>query len=348
MGNADGKIKNSMVGAGSNYPQAPAMDSSNVHLLITALDYKYTENALTCTRDGDNMQKLARACGLQTVQVMYNEECTKEKVAAMIQTVGSECQNDDFFIFYYSGHGTNLQDQSGDEADGQDEAFCFVTPDGQISYESCMRDDDFAACICDNVPESAQILILTDCCHSGTIADLDGEQWAGRRAISITGCLDSQTSGDIGRGGIFTHSMLMAIENLKRSGEEEYSVGALFNATLVEDKRIFNSAQDITVQCTSSVKPDEMQWPMMPVAHYRAPLSQAAEAVQQGDPSEPSAEGMQANAELCEQLGISPQTLQFLTETGINALPEDYRNQVRPLVGPCFQIITYLVQQICK
>lgn len=211
-----------------------------------------------------------------------------------------------------------------------------------------MRDDDFVTCVCDSVPDSAQVLILTDCCHSGTIADLDGEQWAGRKAISVTGCLDSQTSGDMGRGGIFTHSMLMAIENLQRSGEQEYSVGAMFNATLVEDKRIFNSAQDITIQCTSSVKPDEMQWPMTPAERYQAPLSQAAEAAQQGDPSTSSAAGMQANAELCDALGISPQTLQFLTDTGINALPDDYQAQIKPMVGPCFQIITFLVQQICS
>jgi len=348
MGNADGKTTNSMVAAENNYPQTRAMDGSNVHLIIVALDYKYTQNALTCTKDGNNIQKLAKACGVQNVQVMYNEECTKENVAARIQIVGSQCQQDDFFIFYYSGHGTNMDDQNGDEKDGQDEAFCFVTPDGQISYESCMRDDDFAACICNSVPDSAQVLILTDCCHSGTIADLDGEQWAERRAISVTGCLDGETSGDIGRGGIFTHSMLMAIENLQRSDEREYSVGALYNATLVEDKRIFNSAQNITIQCTSSVKPDEMQWPMTPVERYQAPLSQAAEAAQQADPSAPSAAGMQANAELCDMLGISPNTLQFLTDTGINALPEDYQSQIKPMVGPCFQIITYLVQQICK
>lgn len=345
MGNAGGKTTNSKVAAGNNYPQSRATAGSNVHLLIVALDYKQTSNPLTCTKDGDNMQRLAEACGLQHVEVMYNEDCTKDNVAAKIQSVGSQCQQDDFFIFYYSGHGTNMEDQSGDEADGQDEAFCFVTPDGQISYDSCMRDDDFASCICENIPESAQVLILTDCCHSGTIADLDGENWAGRKAISVTGCLDSETSGDIGRGGIFTHSMLMAIENLKRSDELEYSVGALYNATLVEDERIFSSAQNITIQCTSSVQPDEMQWPMTPVERYLSPLSQAAEA--QGDPSAP-ATGLQGNAELCEALGIQPQTLQFLTDTAINALPEDYQNQIKPVVGPCFQIITFLVQQICK
>jgi len=190
------------------------------------------------------MGKLAEACQVEDVHTMYDEECTKENVKRKIQMVGRQCRSDDFFIFYYSGHGVNMKDQSGDEKDGEDEAFCFVTPDGQITVESCMVDDDFSHCLIESVPDDVQIVILTDCCHSGTIADLDSPSWGTRKAISITGCLDNQTSGDMGRGGIFTHSMLLAIAKLKQAGEAQYSVGALFNATLSEDNRVFNSAQD--------------------------------------------------------------------------------------------------------
>merc|ERR1719362_1737192 len=103
---------------------------------------------------------------------MYDEECTKENVQQMIEQIGGQLSEGDFFIFYYSGHGTNLQDQSGDEDDGEDEAFCFVTQDGQVSYESCMSDDDFADILTSAIEdESVKILVLTDCCHSGTICD---------------------------------------------------------------------------------------------------------------------------------------------------------------------------------
>merc|ERR1719327_2589280 len=83
----------------------------------------------------------------------------------------------------------------------------------------CTGDDVFADVVTSSLDESVRILILTDCCHSGSIADLDNECWHGRQAVSITGCLDEQTSGDIGRGGIFTHSMLMAVSNLQQRGE---------------------------------------------------------------------------------------------------------------------------------
>lgn len=250
-------------------------NDGEVHLLICALDYKQTDNSLTCSLDGKNVEELARVCGVRDVTAMYDEECTSEAVSRAIQQVGSRCSEGDYFVFYYSGHGTNLADQSGDEADGQDEALCFVTPDGQINYESCMSDDTFAELVTQHVPGGCRCLILTDCCHSGTIADLEKDIWSDHEAISVTGCMDSQTSGDMGKGGIFTHSMLVAIQKLVEGGDEEFSVGMLYNTTLQYDKRIFDSPQDISIQCTANMKPDGMAWPFVPPDSYVSPMMKA-------------------------------------------------------------------------
>jgi len=345
---AASKITNQQVSGASNFTR---MEGSKVRLIITALDYRKTTNPLTCTKDGKNMQSLAQACAVGEVQVMYDEQCTKDNVKQLIQMVGSHCRPGDFFVFYYSGHGTSMKDVSGDEEDGEDEAFCFVTPDGQITYESCMVDDDFSEVVSASVPDDVNVLILTDCCHSGTIADLTSPCWAGRKAISITGCLDSQTSGDMGRGGIFTHSMLLAIDKLLRAGEAEYSCGMLFNATLKQDNAVFNSAQDITIQCTSSVTPDGMAWPFCPVRPYKAPLSQAAEAAvpasSDGESSPASGADLQQNAELCEALGISPQVLQFVTSTAVDSLPDNFQAQIKPMLPTCFALLTLAAKRIC-
>jgi len=200
---------------------APAVSGEgNIYVLILALDYKATAHPLTCSIDGRNMEQLVRSCGIpqQNITAMYDEQCTKENVQEQIEQIAAQCQPGDFFVYYYSGHGTNMADQTGDEADGQDEAFCFVTPDGQVSYESCMTDDDFSDVMTSNLDDGVNIIILTDCCHSGTIADFDTGDWSNKKAISIAGCEDDQTSGDIGKGGIFTHSMLMASGQLTEEG----------------------------------------------------------------------------------------------------------------------------------
>jgi hypothetical protein len=258
---------------------------------------------------------------------MYDEQCTKDNAFQAIQQICSRCGEDDYFILYYSGHGTNLEDDDGDEDDGQDEALCFVDANGQISFDTCMRDDDLAECISEALDESTRVLILTDCCHSGTIADLDKDVWEDRQVISITGCLDSQTSGDIGKGGIFTHSMLLAIDQLQNSVDdgEGYSVGMLYNATLENDDKVFNSAQDITMQSTRNVRPDGMAWPLIPQGEYRAPLTQATQSAQSAagqtgeDPSDPSAvqAALQANPQMAAQFGINPAMVQFIHGSGL-------------------------------
>jgi len=245
----------------------------SVHMLINALDYKKTQNPLTCTIDATNIQELVAACNISDVDVMLNEECTKGNVEARMRQVGSRCNPGDTFVFYYSGHGTNIKDLSGDEADGTDEAYCFVTPDGQITLESCMIDDDFAKIITSAIPDSCTVLVLSDCCHSGTICDFEKSCWMNRTAISISGCQDNQTSGDIGKGGIFTHSMLMAIDKAVKSGETAFTVEKLYNDTLDQDNTIFNSPQNITIQW---VEPDSVPsgvaWPLVPPESYTAPL----------------------------------------------------------------------------
>jgi len=245
-----------------------------VFVMMCCLDYKQTSNPLSCTIDGKNMVRLLDACQVpqENRVVMFDEQCTVENVKAQLESMGQRVGEGDHFVFYYSGHGTNLKDYSGDEVDGQDEAFCFVTPDGQVCFESCMSDDDFATALTSCFSEGVKIIILTDCCHSGTIADFRSEKWLGRKAVSITGCLDAQTSGDIGRGGIFTHSMLLAIAEMQGEGQGQYSVGKLYNRTLRKDDEVFSSQQDICMMCAPDFKPNQIVWPLVPMQEYSSPL----------------------------------------------------------------------------
>jgi len=289
-----------------------------VHMLIMALDYKRTSNPLTCSMDGRNMQALARACGVQDCVAMYDEQCTKENVFRAIEEIGSRCGKDDYFVFYYSGHGTNVEDEDGDEGDGEDEAFCFVDPNGQISANTLMTDDEFSEAVINATEDGVRIVVLTDCCHSGTIADLSKDEWGQREVVSIAGCLDSQTSGDMGRGGIFTHSMLLAIDQLQDAGSQEYSVGMLHNATLENDNRVFNSAQDITIQWSAATKPNKLAWPLIPQGEYKAPLTQAASATGATNAEEAIQQAM-VNPQLLAQLGIKPQLVQFINTSGLTS-----------------------------
>lgn len=252
--------------------QAPIFTGCQSHMIILALDYPGTGNELTCTVDGKNMEQLARSCGVNDIEVLLNNEANKANVLRAIEEVGSRCNEGDYFIFNYSGHGTSVPDKDGDEDDGKDEALCLVTPEGKLVWSEFLTDDDFAEAVCEAVGDGVNILIMCDCCHSGTIGDFTDPCWEGKKAISMSGCTDQQTSGDTGRGGIWTHSLLIAIEQMKQDGNDDYSVGQLYNMQLDKDEVVFHSEQDITLMCSPELNgPEDMAWPLIPPGNYRAP-----------------------------------------------------------------------------
>lgn len=195
--------------------------------------------------------------------------------SSCIKSIGSRCRENDFFVFYYSGHGTEVPDENGDEKDGMDEAFCFVTPSGQVNRSSLMTDDEFVDALLKGVHEDTNLLVLADCCHSGTIVDLQKSSWSQRSAVAMVGCTDAQTSADIGVGGVFTHSLLLAMEKL--SQDDHYAVGKLYNTTVKENERVFQGKQTITLQCSVHTEPNKLPWPFVPKpkGSYESPLRSA-------------------------------------------------------------------------
>lgn len=68
----------------------------------------------------------------------------------------------------YSGHGTYLRDRSGEERDGRDEALA------PLDYQSKgFIVDDTIKNYLSEIPATCQIFCLFDCCHSGTMCDLE-------------------------------------------------------------------------------------------------------------------------------------------------------------------------------
>lgn len=85
-------------------------------------------------------------------------------------------------IVYYIGHGTYTADTSGDEDDGRDE--CLLMMDGVI------LDDDLYKAITSHKNASNKLILLTDCCHSGTIYDVPDRD----DILTISAAADDQTA----------------------------------------------------------------------------------------------------------------------------------------------------------
>ena len=120
------------------------------------------------------MKEVAEGLGFKPagIKVVMDQEATLEGVrTALRQWLVEGAGPKDRVLIYYSGHGTQLPDENGDEEDGLDEALTMhdlgrIQRDGKTTLGGVLMDDEMSATLA-KIP-SKQVLVLIDACHSGT------------------------------------------------------------------------------------------------------------------------------------------------------------------------------------
>lgn len=112
-----------------------------------------------CEFDANDMAAVATSRGMKST-VLLTKNGTRSKTLAAIRAAAKRLVAGDLFFLTYSGHGGQVPDVSGEEADKNDETWCLY--DGQfIDDELYLELSRFAA--------GVRILVLSDSCHSGTV-----------------------------------------------------------------------------------------------------------------------------------------------------------------------------------
>jgi metacaspase-1 len=190
--------------------------------LIIGINYVGSSYELRgCWNDAQNMERFLRDNNYSDIRIMTDEPLNKGTQNeptminirnALVQFV-SNAEDGDRLVFHYSGHGGNVHDHSGDEIDGRDE--CIYPCDGGE-----IIDDDLRCLLCDTLPKGVELFALLDCCHSGSGLDLplryipgdieirENDKPLDANVVSISGCRDDQTSGDLRMGGVLTINLL--------------------------------------------------------------------------------------------------------------------------------------------
>ena len=103
------------------------------------------------------------------VDSLTNRQATHANIVEKLRRLVTESKSGDILVFQYSGHGTQVRDDDGDEDDGEDEALVPV----DFETGAFLIDDDIRA-IFNLLPPGVNLTAFIDCCHSGTITRMIG------------------------------------------------------------------------------------------------------------------------------------------------------------------------------
>lgn len=125
-------------------------------------DYPGTGSDLTgCVNDAidwrNAMSKFAKSGSLLT-----DRTATKKNIIAAVKNLLRQLKSGDWAVITYSGHGTWVPDNDGDELDGRDE--CFVPYD----WDNLIRDDEVHTLLQDR-PAGTFVFLVSDSCNSGSV-----------------------------------------------------------------------------------------------------------------------------------------------------------------------------------
>lgn len=153
-------------------------DSTKKAFVVAISQYDPTTGWSTISSDQDLKlirQYLAKE-GFSTVVILENQKATKAAIVSSFRDFIKQCNKGDKVIVHFSGHGIQLTDLDGDEADGYDESLvCYDSPKTKIdaSYDGSkhLLDDEWNVLVTDlraKLGINGHVLAVIDACHSGT------------------------------------------------------------------------------------------------------------------------------------------------------------------------------------
>jgi hypothetical protein len=208
--------------------------------LLVGINYIGTSSVLNgCINDVYNIKRylLKKGYSEQNIKILTDETPTKPTrvniLTHLLELVISDAKT---LFFHYSGHGSYLKDEDGDETDGKDECLCPI----DYSTAGMVLDDEIRG-VLQSLNKGKKMFMVLDCCHSGSGADLcynlyerggryciikNRKQTKTRgEVVMISGAKDEQTASDAYISGKYqgalTNSFLYVVERYNHLSYED-------------------------------------------------------------------------------------------------------------------------------
>jgi hypothetical protein len=124
-------------------------------------NYPDPENRLAgCVNDANDWAAYLRDVQGFSIQMLIDSQATSYKFKEIAGNYFTSSKAGEKYVITYSGHGSNVPDEDGDEEDGRDECICL--------YDRFFIDDEIRKLFKLLNPE-ASLTLISDSCHSGTV-----------------------------------------------------------------------------------------------------------------------------------------------------------------------------------
>jgi metacaspase-1 len=97
------------------------------------------------------------------IAVLTDFAATKKAMQSAIQKLVGKARRGDVLLVHYSGHGSYVPDENGDETDERDEILC----PADLDWRDPLTDDWLRKTI-DTMRSGVSLTVVMDCCHSGS------------------------------------------------------------------------------------------------------------------------------------------------------------------------------------
>lgn len=210
-----------------------------------------------CEFDAKDMESIARSQGFST-KILLTRDATRQRIIDELENLSKSLTEGDRLVLSYSGHGGQIPDITGDEADSMDETW--------VLYDGELIDDELYDSFSKFKP-GVGIFVCSDSCNNGTVTrellyrdlistsnrDISREKIkikaipeniqskiyqankkmyeeiqknsigarssVGASVLLISGCQDNQQSLDGDRNGLFTEKLRQVWNNGIFSGD---------------------------------------------------------------------------------------------------------------------------------
>jgi metacaspase-1 len=134
-------------------------------LCIGINNYPGTSSDLKgCVNDANDWSKALKKRGF-SVSLLLDQHAIGKAMREAMQTTIKKAQAGDLVVIQYSGHGSFVPDENGDEDDGSDECLCPY----DINTKGPITDDELFELFGARA-NGVKIVMISDSCHSGTVA----------------------------------------------------------------------------------------------------------------------------------------------------------------------------------